>query len=177
MQVYLVRHTETVCEKGICYGQSDVGLQTDFLTQFSSIKEQLPENAIVFSSPLVRCTHLAEFCYPLKNVSLDKRLMEMDFGNWELQAWDTIPENELNPWMAEFVTVKVPNGESFEILYERVIQFWQEILEKSIDLPIVVFTHAGVIRSLLCLFNDQPLQDAFLNKVEFGEVKYFQFQY
>ncbi len=46
MEIYLVRHTETVCEKGICYGQSDVGIRAPYVTIFESILEQLPEQGI-----------------------------------------------------------------------------------------------------------------------------------
>ena len=123
MEVYLIRHTETVSEKGICYGQADVTLLTPFEEQFQKIKQELGNETMVFySSPLQRCLQLAE--YLTKDViAIDKRLMEMHFGNWELQPWDTIPKEELNPWMEDFVSVQVPNGESFEILYERVLSF------------------------------------------------------
>ena len=175
MQVYLVRHTETVCEKGICYGQSDVALMSYFEPNFITIKKQLPEKAIVFSSPLIRCTQLATYCYPDDTLILEPRLMEMNFGAWELQTWSSIPENELNPWMEDFVKVPVPQGESFEILYDRVVAFWNEIRLQHSDMPIVIFTHAGVIRSLNCLFTQLPLQEAFTLKVDFGEVIKYSF--
>lgn len=168
MEIYLVRHTETVCAKGICYGQADVELMEPYLEQFVEIKKQLPENALFYSSPLLRCTILANFLSS-SEYNVDKRLMEMHFGNWELKSWDDIPSDEINPWMNDFVTVKVPQGESFEILNDRVLSF---IGEKLIDAssPIVIVTHAGVIRSFLCKQMNLPLKDAFSNKVEFGQV-------
>ena len=45
MEVYLVRHTETVCEKGICYGQSDVGILEPYDVLFETILSQLPQEA------------------------------------------------------------------------------------------------------------------------------------
>lgn len=169
MQVYLVRHTETVCPKGICYGQSDVDLKEDYIQEFEKIKEQLPKDAIVFSSPLKRCKLLADYVYSEQEDIYDSRLKEMNFGSWELQAWDKIPEDELNPWMSDFVSVRVPEGESFEELYSRVIEFWKSILNQSYNKPIVIITHAGVIRSLLCYFQNLALKDAFNNKVDYGE--------
>ncbi|MFK7001153.1 alpha-ribazole phosphatase [Flavobacterium oreochromis] len=171
MQIYLVRHTETICPKGICYGQSDVDLLPNFLNEFKKIKKKLPINAHIYSSPLKRCTQLAEYCYSKEKIILDNRLKEMNFGKWELQPWDAILEEELNPWMADFVTIQVPMGESFQILYKRVVNFLYSLSQLSSDEPIVIFTHAGVIRSLICYLENQPLEQAFSYKLDFGEVK------
>ena len=174
MEVYLVRHTETVCEKGICYGQADVEIQEDYLPLFESIKKEIPEDAIVYSSPLKRCVILANYISK-GNFKTDSRLMEMNFGDWELKKWNDIPEDEINPWMQDFVNVSVLNGESFVELYERVNIFFDEIKKINPSKPVVIITHAGVIRSALCKISKLPLKDAFQNKVNFGEVKKMNF--
>ena len=168
MEVYLVRHTETVCEKGICYGQSDVAILEPFLELFESIKKQLPQDAIVYSSPLDRCTQLAR--YISKDLITDSRLMEMNFGDWELKSWDEIPSDDITPWMNDFVNVAVPNGESFVQLHHRVLDFLYKELETASSRPVVIVAHAGVIRSILCEISGLPLKDAFTNKVDFGSV-------
>lgn len=168
MEIYLVRHTETVCEKGICYGQSDVGLQENYEQQFEEIKAQLPANAAYYSSPLKRCTLLADYLSG-SDYTTDARLMEMHFGDWELKSWDAIAPEEINPWMRDFVNIGVPNGESFEDLYQRVTDFMQTQLQDHSQ-PVVIVTHAGVIRSMLCKITNLPLKEAFTNKVDFGQV-------
>lgn len=168
MEIYLIRHTETVCEKGICYGQSDVELRLPYMDHFQEIKKQLPEKALFYSSPLQRCTILANFLSS-SDYTVDKRLMEMDFGSWEMKKWDEIPSDEVDPWMKDFVTVKVPQGESFVDLYNRVLTFMDGQLIHE-ELPIVIVTHAGVIRSFLCKIMHLELKDAFSNSVEFGQV-------
>lgn len=168
MEVYLVRHTETTCEKGICYGQSDVGLKEPFLEQFESIKSQIPSNAIVYSSPSLRCTVLAK--YLSSSITIDSRLMEMNFGDWEMKNWEDIPEADFTPWMTDFVNVTVPNGESFVALHDRVTDFLSTLVSENISKKIVIVTHAGVIRSVLCTVSNLPLKDAFTNKVDFGAV-------
>ena len=173
MEIYLVRHTETICEKGICYGQSDVVLAEPFETVFENIFLQLPQEAIIFSSPLIRCTILAKYIHKnIKTISYqeDERLMEMNFGDWEMKTWDTISPEQLNPWMEDFVNVKVLNGESFVDLHKRVNEFLSEQLSKQTSIPLIIVAHAGVIRSFLCHYSSLPLKDAFQNKVDFGEV-------
>jgi len=172
MEIYLVRHTETICEKGVCYGQSDIDLAEPFESAFENIVSQLPPEAIIFSSPLQRCAILAEYIRNnITTISFEKedRLMEMNFGDWEMKNWNEIPPEQLNPWMEDFVNIRVSNGESFVVLHERVGIFLSQI-SKEITKPIIIVAHAGVIRSILSHHTSLPLKDAFNNKVDFGEV-------
>ncbi|MGZ9676433.1 alpha-ribazole phosphatase [Flavobacterium sp. GNP001] len=173
MEIYLVRHTETVCEKGVCYGQADVEIQTPFETVFKAIVKQLPTDFELFSSPLQRCRILATFIQKyaaIPQIKHDDRLLEMNFGDWELQPWNAIDEAVLEPWMADFVSVRVPNGESFLDLHDRVLSFIETELTHPSQKAIVIVAHAGVIRSILCAYSNLPLKDAFQNKVDFGQV-------
>jgi alpha-ribazole phosphatase len=173
MEIYLIRHTETVCEKGICYGQTDVNIAEPFEGVFKNILSQLPAEAVLFSSPLKRCVILAD--YIQKNIKIhsyqeDSRLMEMNFGDWEMLSWNEIPQEQLNPWMEDFVNIKVSNGESFTELHQRTKSFLNEKISKDVSAPIIIVAHAGIIRSILCHQNSLPLKDAFQNNVDFGQV-------
>lgn len=173
MEVYLVRHTETVCEKGICYGQSDVKIMEPYDVVFQSVLSQLPQDAILYSSPLERCVLLANYIKDnseIAAVNQDSRLMEMNFGDWEMKNWDVIPPDDFTPWMNDFVNVRVPNGESFVDLHDRVNDFLDNELQKNNSKPVIIVAHAGVIRSILCRISNLPLKDAFQNKVDFGAV-------
>lgn len=172
MEIYLVRHTETICEKGICYGQSDVNIAEPFNEIFDRIISELPAEAIVFSSPLKRCSILAKHIQNnIKTISYqeDDRLKEMNFGDWELKNWNEIPPEELNPWMEDFVNIQVSNGESFVELHQRVGEFLSDTISETKH-PVVIVAHAGIIRSIVCHQSSLPLKDAFQNKVDFGEV-------
>ena len=173
MEVYLVCHTETVCEKGICYGQSDVGIREPYSAVFENILKQLPQEAVLYSSPLQRCAILANHIKEntqIDSIIEDSRLMEMHFGDWELQKWDAIPQEVLNPWMEDFVTVNVPNGESFVDLDNRIRVFLNDELAKNHAKPIIIVAHSGVIRSILCKINNLPLQEAFKTPLDYGVV-------
>jgi alpha-ribazole phosphatase len=173
MEIYLVRHTETVCEKGICYGQTDVALAEPFELIFENIIAQLPNEAAIFTSPLQRCVILAKHIQSkIKAISYqeDPRLMEMNFGDWEMKNWNDIPPDQLNPWMEDFVNVQVSNGESFTELHQRTNAFLSEQISKKTDQPIIIVAHAGILRSFLCHQSSLPLKDAFQNKIDFGQV-------
>ena len=173
MEIYLVRHTETICEKGICYGQSDVGIAEPFDLVFENILSQLPDEAVIFSSPLKRCSLLAKHIQSkIKTISYQENdhLKEMNFGDWEMKNWNDILPEQLNPWMEDFVNIPAVNGESFTELHQRVGEFLSDLISRKINKPIIIVTHAGVIRSILCHQTSLPLKDAFQNKVDFGEV-------
>lgn len=169
MEIYLVRHTTPNIEKGICYGQSDLDVTDSFDAEVSEIHTKLPIKEItkVYSSPLKRCKLLAEsFDLP---IIFDKRLQELDFGDWELKAWDDIAKKELNPWMKDFVNVQVPNGESYVMLQERILDFYKN-LSSNADEIIVIVSHAGPIRALLSHLQKIALKDSFSIKLDYGEV-------
>lgn len=173
MEVYLVRHTETICEKGICYGQSDVNIAEPFDEIFDRILSELPSKAAIFTSPSKRCSILAKHIQEnIKVISYqeDNRLKEMNFGDWELKKWDDIPYKELNPWMEDFVNIKASNGESFVELHKRVGDFLADKIQQKTNDPVIIVTHSGVIRSIICHQTSLPLKDAFQNKVDFGDV-------
>lgn len=169
MEIYLVRHTTPNIEKGICYGQSDLDVIDSFDSEVSEIHTKLPLKEItrVYSSPLKRCKRLAEsFDLP---IIFDERLQELDFGDWELKAWDDMSKEELNPWMEDFVNVPVPNGESYVMLQQRILDFYKNLPSNTDDI-IVIVSHAGPIRALLSHLQKIALKDSFSIKLEYGEV-------
>lgn len=174
MEIYLIRHTPTATQKGLCYGQTDVDLTENYRAEFEKIRQKLPdihENAQFFSSPLARCLKLAQFLS--SNIQLDKRLLEINFGDWENQRFDELDEEKLRHWTENFVEIAPPNGESFHDLCERAEQFWQEITQLKTP-QIFIVTHAGIIRALLARILQLSPKNAFQFCVDCGSVHKFQ---
>jgi len=170
MEIYLIRHTTPKVEKGICYGQSDIDVQDSFEEESEVIKKQVLINSNdfeVYSSPLIRCKKLAQ-CFS-KEITFDQRLMEVNFGDWELQPWDDINEDDLNTWMADFVTTAPPNGESYVQLSERVNTAFDVIVKDSGKDKIIV-AHGGVIRAIVAKIKQIDLKDSFNIKIPYSHV-------
>ncbi|MDR3717079.1 MAG: alpha-ribazole phosphatase family protein [Puia sp.] len=176
--IYLVRHTTPAVEKGICYGQSDLDVAAGFPEEAAIIRENLnlpslpedpryqeksPAGSIhtVYTSPLRRCRKLATCLFPGKNISEAGELMEIHCGEWEMRKWDQLPREQIDPWMKDFVTVRIPGGESYLDLYHRVIPWFDKLLEMPENSPVVLFTHGGVIRSLLAYITGTSLAKSF----------------
>jgi alpha-ribazole phosphatase len=158
--IYLIRHTTPTVSKGICYGQSDIDLTESFDEEASVIKKHLTEQIEhVYSSPLMRCTKLAEYLFPKSNIQLYKDLMEINCGNWEMKQWDLVPKKEIDPWMNDFVNARIPGGESYVDLYKRTANCFEEIVATGNHSAII--THGGVIRSILSHITQTPLIESF----------------
>lgn len=170
MEIYLIRHTTPKIEKGICYGQSNIGLASNYKEEFNIVHSKIPEltNFKVISSPLKRCALLAKQFS--NTIIFDDRIMELNFGKWELKAWNDIPEKDMNPWMNDFVNVTVPSGESYTQLAKRVYSFFEDIEKYKNNQNIIIITHAGPIRAFLSKLLKIPLKDSFNIKINYGDV-------
>lgn len=146
-RIVWVRHTSTDVQPGTCYGQTDVPLKTSFEEEALECVKLLNRYSFekAYTSPLSRCMKLAGFCGFEKAV-IDERLMEMNFGDWEMQRYDEIEDPYLQEWFNDYIHLPAPNGESFEMQYARVSSFIEDILQKE-ENEVVVFSHGG---SIIC---------------------------
>jgi alpha-ribazole phosphatase len=160
--IYLIRHTTPAVARGICYGQTDLDITETFLAEAEVIQQHLPSGiASVYSSPLQRCARLARHLFPAHSLSLMDDLMEVHCGQWEMRGWDELPPEELDPWMADFVQVRIPGGESYLDLHRRVTGAWEKIRREKAEGDAAVVAHGGVIRSILSGISGTPLIDSF----------------
>jgi alpha-ribazole phosphatase len=169
-EIYLIRHTTPSIEKGICYGQSDLDVMPTFEEEWKEIYKILPQLDKIYSSPLLRCKKLAEKL-TLENMPIhfDNRLLEMNFGEWEMKKWNEIDNELLNNWMENFTHNLVPAGESYDLVKKRVIDFWEDLLENKEE-KIGIVTHFGVIQSVLSILFETPPQKTFRFDLDYGAI-------
>jgi alpha-ribazole phosphatase len=160
MEIYLIRHTTPLVDRGICYGQTDLDVTDSFEAEASAIQPYIPLHIeAIHSSSLQRCSRLAATLFPSHTLHLHHALREIDCGDWEMKAWDDIPKHIATAWMSDFVNNPFPNGENYVQLYSRVTKLFSEICEAKKDAAIV--THGGVIRSILSYITNTALSDSF----------------
>ncbi|MDD5175315.1 MAG: alpha-ribazole phosphatase family protein [Sterolibacterium sp.] len=143
MQLFLIRHPPPDVMPGLCYGRSDLALAGDAASVAASLRSLLPKNVPVFSSPLTRCCLLAEALHPAPQ--FDARLLELDFGDWEMRPWAGIDRTELDRWAADPHMFTPPSGESVGAMRSRVADFLGNLVGQSLGSAILV-THAGVMK-------------------------------
>lgn len=171
MRLYLIRHTTPAVPLGVCYGQTDVDVAATFFDEAQAVHAKIADitPAASYSSPLSRAARLAS-TLRLGETQHDARLMELDFGEWELQAWDAIPREQLDRWGNAYTHLAPPGGETFTELHSRVTELLQELLARHRGQDVVVVTHAGVIRALLAEVLNLPLTEVFRFHLDYGSV-------
>ena len=175
MEIYIIRHTKPEIETGICYGQSDIQVNDNFIEESGKIIRTLPEEIdIVFSSPLKRCRTLADkivfFSKQHPLCKFDERLKEMNFGKWEMKRWDDIDRKEFDTWANDIVNARVPEGESFLEIHNRVKDFYNELIKTNYN-KVLIITHAGNIRCFLSLVFKYELKDTLKIPIDYATVR------
>lgn len=170
MEVWLVRHTSVDVPAGTCYGQADVPLRATFEEEAAAVRKSL--EGIVFDeawcSPLSRCTRLAEAC-GYGDARRDPRLLELNFGAWEMRRFDAIDDPQLQRWFDDWLHVRPTGGESFADQIGRVGGFLDELRLRPLRRALL-FVHGGV---QLCagihagLF---PSEEAFSYQSPYGSI-------
>ncbi len=171
MEITLIRHTAVDVLPGTCYGQTDVPLKNTFEAEAQIVASRLQENSFdaVYSSPLSRCARLAEFCgYP--DARRDKRLMELNFGRWEMQRWENLSGQQLLDWYEQWLDTPAEGGESFMDQYRRVTHFFEDLRRMSYN-KVALFTHGGVIGCARVFTGEITFGEVFTTMLPYGAVK------
>jgi alpha-ribazole phosphatase len=170
MRLTLIRHTSVDVPSGVCYGFSDIALNPSFEAEARIVKSHLAGRSFdrVYSSPLSRCTKLAEFC-GYSTYMTDDRIKELNFGDWELKSWMEIDKSGATAWFADWLNYPAKNGESYAMMRKRVDAFFDDLKASGLD-SVCVFTHGGVIRLAHVYFGIHPIEESFEFAVEYGQV-------
>ncbi|MBL4673468.1 MAG: alpha-ribazole phosphatase [Arenicella sp.] len=169
MIIHLIRHTTPDIEAGICYGQTDMSLADSFEQEADAVLSKLLDRYdVVYTSPLQRCALLAAKLES-PNLINDDRLMEYNFGDWELIPWDDFKSETAQSWMNNFVDQAAPNGDNMLSMQARVSEFWTDLL-KSKHQQVAIVTHSGVQRLIHGHVLETPLSHLFRLQLGFGAI-------
>lgn len=170
-RLLLIRHGETVANREYRYiGARNDPLSAHGQTQALQLAEALSviPVAAVYTSPLQRAYDTAS---PIAarhglEVQAAEDLRECNFGTWEgLTRAEVIAHSpqdaqRLHEW-EQNATVAPPGGESFETLQQRVCAAVERLAQAHPDQAIVLVSHVGPIKVLLCAALGAPISSAF----------------
>jgi broad specificity phosphatase PhoE len=167
MRLILVRHGETVANRTFRYiGTHDYLLSEHGRLQAEQLAEALSLQPIaaVYSSPLQRAYCTAESIASRHTLAVQvlHDLREGCFGNWEgmsraeVLARSSEDEQQLLAWEQD-PNLAPPGGESFAGIYERVLTTVEQLAQVHAEQTIVLVSHVGVIKTLVCAALGTPL--------------------
>jgi alpha-ribazole phosphatase/probable phosphoglycerate mutase len=157
LNVYLLRHGETQWNAdGNRYcGRTDIPLTKKGISQAEFVHDQLKKLNFdaVYSSPLQRSLHTAQIASGKNEVITDKRLIEVDFGNWEGKTKEEfIAEDPAlwNSWCNHPGSTRAGGtGETADEVVIRVNNFFECLLKKIPSGNVLVVGHNGINRFYL----------------------------
>lgn len=171
MEIYLVRHTKVAINRDYCYGISDIELADSQQEDIRMVKEKMKSIHFQrsYTSPLKRCRLLANELS--EEAITEDALLEMDFGNWELKKWDLLNRKEVDDWMNDFVNQCPPDGESYMDFSMKSVFFFDRLVKELKDNDSVLLTtHSGVIRAIICHVLNLSLAHSFNFEIDYGSV-------
>nr|WP_321449198.1 histidine phosphatase family protein [uncultured Cohaesibacter sp.] len=185
--LYYIRHGETDWNAEYRYqGQKDIPLNVKGEGQARRngrvLAEILPDptRTDLFCSPMTRTRQTLALVMEAagwtdsdwaKSVRFEDKIIEFSFGDWEGWTLEEIKEREPELyWEREKDkwTTCMPNGESYQMLAERVGEWLQ-----SLDKPTVVIAHGGVLRIVRHFLEKVPELEAPMLKTPQDKIYYW----
>lgn len=168
-QIHFLRHGVTTAPSGSLIGSTDVELSKQGVFQAERLAARLPQGLPCWCSPMLRTRQTLE---PLEklgvadDVRFDSRLREIDFGAWEMLTFAEISNRDagIDAWK-EYHHFTFPEGESVAHFAERLQSFIEEVQSKP-QKQVLVLTHGGVIRTMLCLILGLDIRNYLLFEVK-----------
>ena len=166
-KLYFIRHCEAEGNtRGVLQGRSDCDVSGNSAKQLELVSLRLRNVpfAAFYSSPLKRAFKTAQAIDRYHNLEIvkDKRLIEIDMGDWEGRSWADIEEEGtamFRIWNESPGEFQVPNGESIRGVCDRMWAAAQDIARANEGKTVCVVSHGCAIRTLLCRALGKPLHE------------------
>ncbi|MGZ0019020.1 alpha-ribazole phosphatase [Nitrosomonas sp. wSCUT-2] len=162
-QIDLLRHGATISSDRYC-GSTDHPLtQQGWLQMWQSLENRSIEWQQIVTSPLARCADFAgaigqRYAIP---VTSDARIQEIHFGDWEDRSSAELMQTDaeaLSRFWRDPLNHPPPNGEHLRSFEDRVLSAWYAIQQQFDGKRILLVTHGGVIRAIICHVLQLPLE-------------------
>ncbi|MCP4650506.1 MAG: histidine phosphatase family protein [PVC group bacterium] len=179
MELFLIRHAETDCNKNKRYCSfTDVGLNEKGKEQASALQDKMKDFSVdeIFCSPYQRTQETANLIFPETELEMDPALRELNFGKWEGLNYDEIVQNYgdlYSQWLFDPYLNKPPQGEALGEVEDRVFDFLQRIYKQYGEKKIACVSHAGPLKVMICQLLNKGKKDFWKFSVSNASVSYF----
>ncbi|MEI4234561.1 histidine phosphatase family protein [Roseovarius sp. D22-M7] len=163
---FWVRHGPTHAKSMV--GWSDLPADLGDTARIARLAAHLPGDALVVSSDLDRARATADAIAGRRTRLRDDRdLREIHFGDWELQAFDTIPDQtRLRAFWDQPGDIRAPGGESWHEVSGRVTRAVERLCRAHPGRDIVAVAHMGAILTQVQTALGITAYEAFAHKID-----------
>lgn len=176
--LFLLRHAEVEARyQRIFGGRIDMALSPRGEEQAAKLAGYLTSKKFdaVYASPMKRVQQtMAPFIngsHPAPTIM--PGLCEVDFGDWTGLGWEQVREKfniSAFEWLRQIDQGTMPNAETGQSFRARVEPCVQQILQDHPGQSVAIFCHGGVIRMILSIILNLPLQKMSLFEVEYASL-------
>jgi alpha-ribazole phosphatase len=174
LKLYLVRHGQTDLNKARRYqGRIDVPLNDTGMQQANNLALRLSSEPIdkIYVSPLARALETARVVNKDRNVDIMTlpELVEMDFGQLEGKTYKEIIEF-FPDWDPSVFDFTFAGGENLGNLAIRMQSFVDKLQKPDEGSNVLVVTHSGCLRIILCLLLDIDINKWWQFKIDIASL-------
>ena len=166
-ELWLVRHGQTDWNlEGRFQGQADMPLNQTGIKQANELAEKLRgvHFHAIYSSDLVRALQTAKALANGHIIQIDRRLREVNQGEWEGMYYGTIKELyplQIQKRRDDPLNARPPGGESLSELASRVLECIDEIADRHPGQKVLIISHGLTLGVLLSASQGLPLEQAY----------------
>ncbi len=151
MNIYLIRHADSVCGNNLSEKEKDeIGLSNFGIYQAKALAKGLKKNKleVIYSSPIKRASETASIVAKYLNLEVifDDRLKEF-CSDFEIN--DEIKQKELKIKSFNNKDLLMPSGESLNMAIDRLSELVQKIYENSKNKNVGIVCHRILIEGFL----------------------------
>lgn len=159
MKIWLTRHGQTNLNKQkLMQGLTDEPLNAMGIQQAKQAREKIGDIHFdaVYASPLQRAIQTATIIgdVNIKDVKIDSRIIEVDFGKYELKNYFKLGFKMTSYWTLPEILPAPKTVEPVSSMVKRSQSFLKEIESKNYD-NVLIVCHGGIIRSLCGYLEDK----------------------
>ena len=146
--ILFVRHGETEANRArLALGRADPPLTDRGRGQADALAARLADSGAVrvLSSPLARARATASAIADALALPVEEeaRLVEMDYGEWDVRSFSEFPPDDLERWRTD-ASFAPPGGESLLAVGERIASLCRELTG---DATVVAVSHVSPIKA------------------------------
>ena len=175
MRIFFARHGQTDWNvQAKVQGSTDIPLNDTGIMQARQLCDNLKKENVnpykVYTSYQKRAVKTAEIVGEEFKVPVEvlDGLEEMSLGLFEGHTWDEIYKlypKELEEWNSYKRYNKSPEGESYQMVMERLFRALDKIIErgeadKADDKEVLIVTHGAVVMTLIAMQNNIPFEQS-----------------
>ncbi len=150
-RLLLIRHAEVAEEfQGKFLGSTDAPLSDRGRRQAAALADAGRSAEVRLVSPLQRARVTAELAG--LDCTVEPNLAEIDFGRWECKTFDDIRADDpaaIDQWAEFDDAFTFPDGEGIGDFCRRINALADRLAAEPVETVLIV-THGGVIRTMLC---------------------------